>query len=303
MPINIITLGDTMKAFHEKNIYPDGFPVGILKFNQFSFLPHWHNDVEIIYVYEGNLRMTVNSETRILSAGESCICCSGDIHSYDSSDLHCNAIFVLFNTEIIDKQIQWPQDAMFITPFIDETILRKYNISSDFPKQIGDLLIDVYHELEEKKEYYQVFVRSKLLELNGLILRNFPRRLSKANHLKSYTMVNKIQNALDYINCNYTEDIRLSDIAVLAELQISQFSKLFKHMCGMTFVNYLNNVRISKAEEKIINSMEPITDIALACGFNSIRNFNRTFKKLKNTSPSDLRKLSASSKTSFGDIM
>ncbi len=112
-------------------------------------------------------------------------------------------------------------------------------------------------------------------------------------------MVNKIQNALDYINSNYTDDITLSEAAVHAELRISQFSKLFKHMCGMSFITYLNNVRVSKAEEKIINTMEPITNIALECGFNSIRNFNRTFKKLKSTTPSDLRKLTASSKTSF----
>lgn len=279
-----------MRAFHEKNIYPDGFPVDIIKFNHFSFLAHWHNDVEIVHVYEGSLRMIVNSKTKILTAGESCICCSGDIHSYDSNDLHCTAILVFFGTEILGAQIQWPQDAMFITPFIDETILNKYDISSDFSKRIGDLLIDIYGELEEKREYYQMFVRSKLLELHGLILRNVPKKLNKASHSKSYSMVNKIQNALEYINSSYMEDITLSEAAVQAELRISQFSKLFKHMCGMSFVTYLNYVRISKAEQMIINTTEPITEIALECGFNSIRNFNRTFQKLKGTTPSGLRK-------------
>lgn len=279
-----------MRAFHEKNIYPDGFPVDIIKFDHFSFLAHWHNDIEIIHVYEGNLRMTVNSETRILSAGESCICCSGDIHSFDSNDLTCNAILVFFGTEIIGTQIHWPQDVMFTTPFIDEAIIKKYKISTDFSKRIGDLLLEVYHELEERREYYQVIVRSKLLELHGLIMRNAPKGINKASHSKSYSMLNKMQNALDYINSNYTEDITLSETAVQAELHISQFSKLFKHMCGMSFVTYLNNVRVSKAEEMILNTMVPITDIALECGFNSIRNFNRTFKKLKGTTPSDLRK-------------
>ena len=280
-----------MRAFHEKNIYPDGFPVDIIKLNHINFLAHWHNDIEIIYVYKGNLRMTVNSKSRILSEGEFCICCSGDIHSYDSNDLHCSAILIFFGTEILGTQIQWPEDVMFITSFIDETILKKYGISSDFSKRIGDLLIDVYGEMDEKREYYQVIVRSKLLELHGLIMRNVPKRLNKRGSSKTYSMLNKIQNALDFINSNYTEDITLSEVAVQAELRISQFSKLFKHMCGMSFVTYLNNVRVSKAEEMIINTLECITDIALGCGFNSIRNFNRTFKKLKGTTPSDLRRL------------
>lgn len=285
-----------MKAFHEKNVYPDGFPVDIIKFNNFNFLAHWHNDIEIVHVYEGYLRMTVNSKTRILTAGESCICCSGDIHSYDSTDLHCTAILVFFGTEMIGTKIQWPQDDLFITPFIDDAIIKKYNISSDFSKRIGDLLIEVYQELKEKRDYYQVIVRAKLLELHGLIMRNVPKRLNNASHSKSYSMVNKIQNALDFINTNYTDNITLSETAVQAELQISQFSKLFKHMCGMSFVTYLNYVRVSKAEEMIIHTMVPITDIALECGFNSIRNFNRTFKKLKGITPSDLRRLNASSK-------
>ena len=280
-----------MKAFHEKNIYPDGFPVDIVKFNCFSFLAHWHIDIEIIHVYEGRLRMTVNSETRILTAGESCICCSGDIHSFDSEDLHCSAILVFFGTEMLGTKIQWPEDAKFLTPFVNKDMIQRYKISSDFSIKIGEILNDVYEELNEKREYYQVFVRSRLLELHGLILRNMPKQSMKTGSSKSHSMVNKIQNALNYINSNYTEDITLSDTAVQAELQISQFSKLFKHMCGMTFITYLNHIRISKAEERILQTSESITDIALECGFHSIRNFNRTFRKLKGIAPSDLRKM------------
>jgi len=288
-----------MRAFHEKNIYPNGFPVDIIKFDHFNFLAHWHNDVEIVHVYEGKLRMMVNSQTRILSTGESCICCSGDIHSYESDDLHCNAILVFFDAKIVDTQMQWPPDANFITPFIDETIMKKYGINPDLSHRIGTLLLDVYNEMEEKREYYQVIVRSKLLELHGLLLRNFPKETNKTIHSKSYSMMNRIQNALDFINSSYMEDITLAEAAIEAELQKSQFSKLFKHMCGMSFVTYLNHVRVSNAEERIIHTMDPITDIALECGFNSIRNFNRTFRKLKGTTPSDYRKANPENPLSF----
>ena len=89
-------------------------------------------------------------------------------------------------------------------------------------------------------------------------------------------MINKIQNALDYINTNYMEDLTLMDVANHADLGISQFSQLFKHMCKMSFVTYLNSIRVSKVEEMILNTDNTITDIALDCGFTSIRNFNRT---------------------------
>jgi AraC-like DNA-binding protein len=280
-----------VKAFHEKNIYPNGFPVDIIKFNKFSFLAHWHIDIEVVHIYEGQLRMTVNSETRILSAGETCICCSGDIHSFDSEDLCCNGILVFFGTEIIGPQIKWPADSVFLTPFIDDVAIKKYGMCPDFSEKVGDILIDVHQEIEEKKDCYQVFVRSRLLELHGLITRNVPKRANIVGHMKRYSMLNKIQNSLDYINANYMEDITLSDTIVQAGLETSQFSKLFKHMCGMSFITYLNNIRTAKAEEMLINTTLPITEIAFECGFKSLRNFNRTFKNIKGLTPSDIRKL------------
>ncbi len=279
-----------MKAFHEKNTYPNGFPVDIFKFNNFSFLAHWHNDIEIVHVYEGQFRMTINSNTRILGAGDTCICCSGDIHSMDSMDLNCTAILAFYAPEIIGSLIKWPEDTFFISSFIDETAKRDYNISPDFSKKVGELLQDTYDELTNKKDAYQMFVRSRLLELHGLIYRNVPKGLNNASHTKSYSMINKIQNALDYINTNYMEDLTLMDVANHADLGISQFSQLFKHMCKMSFVTYLNSIRVSKVEEMILNTDNTITDIALDCGFTSIRNFNRTYKKWKGSTPSDLKK-------------
>lgn len=279
-----------MKAFHEKNIYPDGFSVDIVKFNSFSFLPHWHNDIEIVHVYEGCLRMTVNSVTRVLSAGESCICCSGDIHSYDSDDLKCTGILVFFGTEIVGPQIKWPQDAVLLTAFIDEVTQETFHMSPDFSKKIGETLNDVYEELASRKNQYQDIVRGKLLTLQGLILRNVPTVPNNTGHLKSYSMLDKIQNALDYINVNYMEELTFSEVAIQAELKSSQFAKLFNHMCGMSFVTYLNHLRVSKAEEMMITTTESITDIALECGFNSIRNFNRLFKEENGMSPSRFRK-------------
>lgn len=279
-----------MKAFHEKNIYPNGFSVDIYRLNSFSFLAHWHIDIEIVHVYEGQLRMTVNSETRILNAGETCICCSGDIHSFDSDDLQCNAILLFFGTEIIGPAIKWPEDSVFITPFIDAAAVKKYGMRSDFTQRVGDILADVYAEFSEKKDCYQVFIRSRLLELHGLITRNVPKKQNSPSHMKSFSMMNKMQNSLDYIHSNYMDDIKLTDIVTPTELGISQFSKLFKHMCGMSFVSYLNSIRVAKAEEMLISTGMPVTEIALECGFKSIRNFNRTFAALKGATPSNIRK-------------
>ncbi|MDF2596643.1 MAG: hypothetical protein K0R69_2984, partial [Clostridia bacterium] len=58
-----------MSAFYEIPAYSNEFPLLISKFSQFSFLAHWHKDIELVYVYEGQLRMSINSETKILTSG------------------------------------------------------------------------------------------------------------------------------------------------------------------------------------------------------------------------------------------
>jgi len=279
-----------MIAFHEKNIYPDDFPVAIFPFQHMSFLPHWHNDIEIIHVYEGSLRICVNSKTRVLTKGESCICGSGDIHAYDSDDLECFAILLLFRTDFMDNQIQWPKNAVFQTPFVNQLTIARYHMDSLCSEHIGNLLSDIQKEMSEKKEYYQLFVKSSIYELYGFILRNIPTISIQDDYYKSFTVINKMQNALDYIHTNYHEAITLTEISNQTGLKTSQFSKLFRHMCGMSFVNYLNQVRVSKAAEMLVHTSESITSISISCGFNSIRNFNYTFQKIKGLSPSALRK-------------
>ncbi|MDF2878276.1 MAG: hypothetical protein K0S30_1372, partial [Clostridia bacterium] len=157
-------------------------------------------------------------------------------------------------------------------------------------QKIGSLLVEISDEISQNNPYCQIFIKSKLLEIHGILLRNIPRNTHSANLTKSYLVIKKVQDVINYANHHYKEPITLSSAAALAGLGISQFSKLFKSLCGMSFTAYLNNVRISKAEEMLTNTTTSITDIALECGFNSIRNFNRTYKALRHSAPSHLRK-------------
>lgn len=279
-----------MSAFYEIPAYSNEFPLLISKFSQFSFLAHWHKDIELVYVYEGQLRMSINSETKILTSGEFGICCSGDVHFYDSEDLNCKAILIVFSTDFIDSSISWPENSRFISPFIDHTLMHRLHLNGDISQKIGSLLIEISDEMSQNDPYFQIFIKSKLLEIHGILLRNIPRNTHLASLTKSYLVIKKVQDVMNYVNHHFKEPITLSDAASLAGLGTSQFSKLFKSLCGMSFTAYLNNVRISKAEEILTTTTSPIIDIALECGFNSIRNFNRTYKALRHSAPSHLRK-------------
>jgi AraC-like DNA-binding protein len=67
------------------------------------------------------------------------------------------------------------------------------------------------------------------------------------------------------------------------------FCRLFQSLVGTSFKDYLNAIRADAAEELILSGGQSITTVAMECGFNTIRTFNRVFKAVKGYTPSSLR--------------
>jgi len=93
-----------------------------------------------------------------------------------------------------------------------------------------------------------------------------------------------------YINTHYREDLRLKEIAEYVNLSISRFCAVFKKEMNTTFVNYLNKIRVEKAETLLLNSSMKIYEVAEKSGYISLQYFNRVFKNIKGLSPNEFRK-------------
>ena len=94
-----------------------------------------------------------------------------------------------------------------------------------------------------------------------------------------------------YIKNNYTRKLCLDETAKVSCLSKHHFCRVFKTLTGQTFIEYVNNMRIEKAKELLRKSLLSITDICFKVGFDSISNFNRTFKKISGMAPSEYRKI------------
>lgn len=97
----------------------------------------------------------------------------------------------------------------------------------------------------------------------------------------------------DYILRNFDTDIALPQIAEVANMGVTTFCNFFKEHYRMSFVEYLNTVRIGHACKLLSENDQNIVQVAYDCGFNNLANFNRQFKRLKNMTPSEYRILVA----------
>jgi AraC-like DNA-binding protein len=92
-----------------------------------------------------------------------------------------------------------------------------------------------------------------------------------------------------YIRENYFKSVTLEKISRIAHMSPIAFSRFFKKNCGAGFVEYLNRVRTNKACYLLRETDYQVHDIAVECGFGSISNFNKQFRKTEGISPRDYR--------------
>lgn len=167
-----------MKAYHEKRHYGSDLPISVLQLHNFSFLAHWHNDVELIYVKKGEIRVGINSENWLLKAGDLAVCSSGDIHYYDGRDLESEIILVIFNPRLIGSPSGWPGDVHLVSPVITNAE-EPGGSREKLTAQAAILIERMLSEMIEKPKYYDTLLVGLLYELSGLILRFAPININR----------------------------------------------------------------------------------------------------------------------------
>ena len=99
----------------------------------------------------------------------------------------------------------------------------------------------------------------------------------------------KLDKVYIFIEKNYNRKLTLKELSDFSTMTPVSFNRFIKKHTGKTFVEYLNDVRIGNACRQLIERDDSISNVAYACGFHSIANFNRTFKRIKGSTPTKFR--------------
>ena len=105
--------------------------------------------------------------------------------------------------------------------------------------------------------------------------------------------VERLRRACDFITEHAHQELSRDAVADVVHMSGSAFSRFFKSHTGMTFQEFVADVRISRACELLGSTNLSITEIALECGFSEITTFNRTFRKYRDTTPTSYRAIVA----------
>lgn len=172
-----------------------------------------------------------------------------------------------------------------------ETNISKLTINTGAQVTLESLIDGIRREYNERQIGYQSMIRADVIKMLVWINRE-ARRIVKQQ--MSCTVLNRrdrrLQETICHINEHYEDELKLEEMARMADLAPGYFSFLFKQATGKTFVEYINYLRIHKSMQLIRDSDMKIIDIFMSVGFNHIGHFNRMFRKITGVTPSQFRK-------------
>lgn len=256
-----------------------------------SFPLHWHEEMEIVYVYSGIARYIVDFKEYIVKKGDILIIPPCALHSFEQvKDEEFIARTIIFGQKMLNSNLVDVCSTRYIMPiFNNETCLPVMLENDKHKKEISNILEQVIEEHINRRIAFELRIKIKLLEFILFFYEN--DLCSKAENDSSSARTSmQIRTITNYIEDYYGEKILLSDLAKSANMSVYHMAHIFKKATGKTPNEYINDYRLAMATDKLLHEDIPILEIAMECGYNNISYFNRIFKERFNITPKEYRK-------------
>lgn len=250
-----------------------------------SYIPmHWHRAVEIIYIQEGSLDVTVESESFTIQTGD-CIVINGNVLHSTKCTSPNTAILLQIPLDFMEKYIPDLGQLIFLFDFRtkDQRQQTKQAMFKTILEQL-QIINDVH------PDGYLLRFNSLIFELLFQLYHNFAVKILQSNTSQKKKDIARLEPVLDYISEHYREPISLNEIAEVACLQTGYFCRFFKKKMGITFLEYQNEYRLSFIYRDLITTRDPVHVILERHGFTNYKLFRRMFLDHFGNTPTQIRK-------------
>lgn len=250
-----------------------------------SYIPmHWHRAVEIIYMQEGSLDVTVESESFTIRKGD-CIVINGNVLHSTKCTSPNTAILLQIPLDFMEKYIPDLGQLIFLFDFRikDQRQQTKQAMLKTILEQL-QIINDV------RPDGYLLRFNSLIFELLFQLYHNFAVKILQNNTSQEKKDMDRLEPVLNYISEHYREPISLNEIAEVACLQTGYFCRFFKKKMGITFLEYQNEYRLSFIYRDLITTRDPVHVILERHGFTNYKLFRRIFLEHFGNTPTQIRK-------------
>lgn len=247
---------------------------------------HAHTEYELYFLMEGSRRFLIKNNFYKIVKGDLILIAPDILHkTLDETPSEYKRLVINFPKVLLDNVIG---ETKAYENLIDEgaIIIRNLSVSNAVMDEISQLEA-VAQITPHKSAEFEFISMSVLYKLMYFLVSSESILLSTRINKKENNLISAI---LEYINCNYTRAITLTELS--SKFYISEFHlcRSFKKTTGRTVVEYINYLRIEKSKQILTQSGKTIKDVANICGFKSTSHFNHVFKEYEKINPSQFIK-------------
>ena len=254
---------------------------------------HWHPDFEFSVLVSGELEFNVNGNPMYMTTGDCIFINSNTMHTAKQAKSSQNAVVkgVAFPASLLVNSTSSMVYKRHFEPIMSSPI-QGMIIPGDSGFAIYlSYLIEEIHNLSEEDfacelEYLNLINRLWKDTLM-YISKHEPELLQHKTNRKNEDRAKKI---LSYIHENFQSNLTIDRLAKEVNISRSECFRCFKHFTNKKPIEYINEYRLANAARLLMESTLSVTEIGIACGFNSSSYFGKMFKEIYGVSPKEYRK-------------
>lgn len=256
----------------------------VLWHNRDYTAPHWHNGLEILYLLEGSEDCYLGEEECIrMKKGDFLVINSRVVHSVQCPR-QCREMLI---------QIPYPMMKRFIPQidgleFVCEKITGKKQRMDTFLVESALSTLAELHPFQSPEETLEFY--SQIYHLLAVLVKDFSVSVTSDKMEISEKYMERLGMITSYVKEHYMEEISLQEIARLVSLNPDYFTRFFKKYMGMTFLNYVNSVRMEHVVRDLQRTDLSVQKLLEIHGFTNYKLFMKMYKSRFESTPGKMRR-------------
>ena len=256
----------------------------VLWHNRDYTAPHWHNGLEILYLLEGSEDCYLGEEECIrMKKGDFLVINSRVVHSVQCPR-QCREMLI---------QIPYPMMKRFIPQidgleFVCEKITGKKQRMDTFLVESALSTLAELHPFQSPEETLEFY--SQIYHLLAVLVKDFSVSVTSDKMEISEKYMERLGMITSYVKEHYMEEISLQEIARLVSLNPDYFTRFFKEYVGMTFLDYVNSVRMEHVVRDLQRTDLSVQKLLEIHGFTNYKLFMKMYKSRFESTPGKMRR-------------
>ena len=249
-------------------------------------VPHFHEDIEIMTVKEGQVAYFVNGKEVLLRAGDTIVVNSNQIHyNLCVNGEVAKYVIVIIHPRILANSVAVEMQA--IKPITDnpEIPYLRFRYINEYTEQIRDLIFNL-----PKVRHDPFSITMQFYQIWDIIRKQAESLGATSEETASDPRMQSFKAMMHFISDSYQEQITLGDIAASGNVSKSLCNTLFHQYVGESPISYLMHLRSRKVAELLRSGNMSMSEIASRTGFGGVSYMAETFRKFFEKSPREYRK-------------